>query len=440
VWHAGNDGSSSQLDAHYLDGFTQSTAANANTIARRDASGHLTVNDLTGDQGTFNNTGTGVLQLAGANGVDLGKAATNSLSIKGRNSGTVGYIRFGTDTNDFGWNGTHLSYNGVYFRNARLGVGQSNPGSPLHVTKDQDGLAAWATFESGAANDGRILLGTSGGSPSITWDDKDNDNAWVMGADDANVSYFVLKGFANPGAAATINAQATTGSCNLAIYQATGRWFINRAAGTGAGSRLNVGGAIETDNQLKSTVATGTAPLSVSSTTVCTNLNADLLDGYSALNLPYLQGVVNTWISDDGGQQRFYFANNSHTYIKTGDDFFFRNDSDQTFASWDQGGRCHFHEPGGNSIQSTYRVQVTGDSGLNLNASEGLSSGQKSTVLRAGGDKQWIDSHGVFKRNRNSVGESITVANGDCCMSAGPLTINNGSTVTIDNGGSWTIV
>lgn len=30
------------------------------------------------------------------------------------------------------------------------------------------------------------------------------------------------------------------------------------------------------------TVATGTAPLSVSSTTVCTNLNADLLDGKHA--------------------------------------------------------------------------------------------------------------------------------------------------------------
>ena len=35
IWHSGNDGSSSQLDAHYLDGYTQSTSATANTIARR---------------------------------------------------------------------------------------------------------------------------------------------------------------------------------------------------------------------------------------------------------------------------------------------------------------------------------------------------------------------------------------------------------------------
>ena len=74
-------------------------------------------------------------------------------------------------------------------------------------------------------------------------------------------------------------------------------------------------------------------------------MNADLLDGYSALNLPYLQGTVNQWILDAGGQARFYFSNNSHTYFRTGNDFFFRNDSDQTFASWDEGGRTHFHEP-----------------------------------------------------------------------------------------------
>ena len=169
-------------------------------------------------------------------------------------------------------------------------------------------------------------------------------------------------------------------------------------------------------------------------------MNADLLDGYQATNLPYLKGTVNEWISDTGGQQRFYFANNSHTYLKTGDAFYFRNDSDQTFVSWDSGGRTHFHEPGNNSTQSSYRMQVTGDNGLNINASEGLSGGQKSTVLRAGGDKLWIDSYGVFQKNRNTVTESITIVSGDNCSSNGPITINNGITVTINSGGNWTIV
>ena len=440
VWHAGNDGSTSQLDAHYLDGYVQSTAATGNTIARRDASGHLTVNDLTGDQGIFTNNGAGTLSLADSNGITLGKSTTNTLALQGKQSSSVGYIKFGNDSNAFGWNGTHLSYNNVYFRSGYIGIGEENPGSPLIIKRDGSGLGLWAEFTTGGTNDGRLRFGTDGGSPHIVFDDIANDSGWIIGADDANQSWFCVKGFATPGAVDYISSQGSTGSCNLAIYQTTGRWFISKAGSTGNGSRLNVGGAIETDNQLKSTVATGTAPLAVTSTTMVENLNADMLDGYEALNLPYLQGTVNQWILDAGGQERFYFQNNSHTYFRTGDAFYFRNNSDQTFASWDSGGRTHFHEPGSNSTQSTYRVQVTGDNGLNINASEGLSSGQKSTVLRAGGDKQYIDSYGIFKRNRQTISENITVGASDNCMTAGPITINNGNTVTVANGGNWTVV
>ena len=289
-------------------------------------------------------------------------------------------------------------------------------------------------------------MGADGSSSFMTFTDTDNDMGWQIGADDSDDSWFAIRGFS--GSSAASNALSTAFQANakvnaaLAIYSVTGRVFIGKGSGvsTGAGSRLTVGGAIETDNQLKSTVAQGTAPLAVTSNTVVSNLNADLLDGYQALNFPYLQGTVNQWILDAGGQQRFYFQNNSHTYFRTGDDFFFRNDSDQTFLSMDEGGRTHFHEPGSNSIQSTYRVQVTGDNGLNINASEGLSSGQKSTVLRAGGDKQYIDSYGVFKRNRQTISENITVSSSDNCMTAGPITINNGNTVTVSNGGNWVIV
>ncbi|MCM2339341.1 MAG: DUF5011 domain-containing protein [Burkholderiales bacterium] len=50
---------------------------------------------------------------------------------------------------------------------------------------------------------------------------------------------------------------------------------------TAPGQKLDVvGGSIRTDNQLISTIATGTSPLSILSTTKVTNLNADILDGY----------------------------------------------------------------------------------------------------------------------------------------------------------------
>ncbi len=45
---------------------------------------------------------------------------------------------------------------------------------------------------------------------------------------------------------------------------------------------LDVSGGIRQSGQIISTVATGTAPFSVSSSTVVTNLNADLLDGYDS--------------------------------------------------------------------------------------------------------------------------------------------------------------
>ena len=59
--------------------------------------------------------------------------------------------------------------------------------------------------------------------------------------------------------------------------------------------------------RIQSRVATGTAPFNIASTTVNTNLNADLLDGYHALGLPYLKSSTNQWINSAEGQPRFYF-------------------------------------------------------------------------------------------------------------------------------------
>ena len=42
VWHAGNDGAGSGLDADLLDGYNQTTAATGNTIVRRNGSGDIT--------------------------------------------------------------------------------------------------------------------------------------------------------------------------------------------------------------------------------------------------------------------------------------------------------------------------------------------------------------------------------------------------------------
>ena len=192
-------------------------------------------------------------------------------------------------------------------------------------------------------------------------------------------------------------------------------------------------------DRVRSRVAQGTAPFVVASTTVVANLNADLLDGYSATNLPYFSAEINGWRNSSEGQPRFYFANNAATYMRTGTDFFWRNDADTGIGSLNDNGCWSFYN-GSDRTQSTYGLQVEQLNGINLAATESLSSGQKATVLRASGDKQWIDSYGVFKRNRNTCSESITITSSDNCMTAGPITINNGVTITVNDGGSWSVV
>ena len=62
------------------------------------------------------------------------------------------------------------------------------------------------------------------------------------------------------------------------------------------------------------------------------------------------------------------------------------------------------------------------------------------TKLQANGDDQWLDTYGIFKSNRNTIAETLTIPANKNCMSAGPLTINNGYTITIADGASWSIV
>lgn len=89
-----------------------------------------------------------------------------------------------------------------------------------------------------------------------------------------------------------------------------------------------------------------------------------------------------------------------------------------------------------NKADPTFTLHVGGSTNI-----EGLaSSGVNSNVLYANGDKQWLDSYGVFKSNRNSISESITIPTNTNTMTAGPVTINNGYTITIQDGASWSIV
>ena len=73
----------------------------------------------------------------------------------------------------------------------------------------------------------------------------------------------------------------------------------------------------------------------------------------------------------------------------------------------------------------------------NIIDSTSTSTEFKETIT-ANGDKQWVDSYGVIKTNRESISENITVPSGTNGLSSGPITIQLGSEVTVE--GEWVIV
>lgn len=68
-------------------------------------------------------------------------------------------------------------------------------------------------------------------------------------------------------------------SSNLYVDNANG--LVGIGAAPAAGAKLDIAGNVRSSGQLISTVATGTAPLSVASSTIVPNLNAALLNGQS---------------------------------------------------------------------------------------------------------------------------------------------------------------
>mgnify|MGYP007029127896 CR=1 FL=1 len=59
-------------------------------------------------------------------------------------------------------------------------------------------------------------------------------------------------------------------------------------------------------------------------------------------------------------------------------------------------------------------------------------------VISANGAKQWLDTYGVIKTNKNTIDENVTIPSGTNGVTAGTVTVGAGYTVTVQ--GDWRIV
>ena len=59
-------------------------------------------------------------------------------------------------------------------------------------------------------------------------------------------------------------------------------------------------------------------------------------------------------------------------------------------------------------------------------------------VISANGEKQWLDTYGVLKINKNTINENVTIPVGTNGVSAGTIAVGAGYTVTVQ--GEWRVV
>jgi len=58
--------------------------------------------------------------------------------------------------------------------------------------------------------------------------------------------------------------------------------------------------------------------------------------------------------------------------------------------------------------------------------------------ISANGAKQWIDTYGIIKTNKNTIDDDVTIPLGTNGVTAGTVTVSSGKTVTIQ--GEWRII
>jgi len=120
---------------------------------------------------------------------------------------------------------------------------------------------------------------------------------------------------------------------------------------------------------------------------------------------------------------------------------FFQNNEEFVTSRWtestNQTDIYRLSKVGINVANPTDTLQISGN--VNIEGST-FTSGQNTSVLEANGEKQYIDTYGIVKRNSNQISEDLTVGSNDRCMSTGPIEVIGDVVVTVQTGGVWVVL
>ena len=120
---------------------------------------------------------------------------------------------------------------------------------------------------------------------------------------------------------------------------------------------------------------------------------------------------------------------------------FFQNNAEFVTSRWTEASNqddiYRLSKVGINVADPTDTLEISGNVNIKGNT---INSGQCDDVLEANGEKQYIDTKGIVKRNSNTVSESLTISSNDRCMSTGPIEVTGAAVVTVQSGGVWVVL
>jgi hypothetical protein len=427
IWNAGN--------------VTFNSANIVSTAVIRDASGNFSAGTIT----------AALTGAASANVLKAGDTMTGSLTLTGASSnltvgGTLGVTGNTTLTANLNVDSGTLFVDSV---NNRVGFGTITPTTIAHF---------------------------SSGNPLIMWEETDatvNNKRWVNGANsqelywqawtDANSGGGNLFKMTRSDQQITTFAGVNGGNVWYVVDNVNQRVAIGRT--TTSTFKLDVNGTalIQTSLSISNASANTGAPLLFLGSSGFRNFRVgnQLLANDVFEITPSTANGGSTWAStpafairgSDGsvgvGTTAFTVGSNTYRMNINGNLNFngtlYQNNEVFVASRWTASTNTldihRLSRVGVGVADPTWTLQVggAGNNGVNIQGTN-FTSGVNNSVLYANGDRQWLDSFGVFKANRNTVAENVTIPANTNCMTAGPITINNGNTVIIQDGAAWSII